>query len=77
MGIFSKAKESDPNTVPVQPLNYLMLDDKDFRCLVRGGVIHFGNLRIALKDIGWEEMSRGIALAVAGHEIYKDHIKEK
>lgn len=36
--------------VPEQPLEFIMLDQEDFTCLVRGGVLHIGNLRIALKD---------------------------
>ena len=62
--------------VPLDPVQCLMLDEKDFACLVRGGVIHAGNLRIALQDIGWELMSRKLAMAVAGHETRKDHVKQ-
>ena len=43
-------------------MEYISLDEEDFRCLVRGGVIMYD----AIADA-----QTGIA------EIYKDHIKEK
>jgi hypothetical protein len=73
MGLFTGAK----GTVPVQPLSYLMLDEKDFSCLVRGGVLHVGNLRIALKDIGFDQMNKALDSAIDGIEHYKDHIKQQ
>lgn len=61
--------------VPESPIQYLILDEKHFACLVRGGVIHASNLRIALLDTGWGLLARKIAMAIAGHEIRKDHVK--
>ena len=54
----------------------LSLDEKDFACLVRGGVIHHGSLRIYLQDIGFAEMERALDKAQAGEGTYQDHIKE-
>ena len=53
----------------------IMLDEQDFACLVRGGVIHLGNLRIALKDIGFHVMDELISKADNGVDIYKGHVK--
>ncbi len=78
MGIFTKAEnEQVIATVSNNPVSpYLMLDEKDFACLVRGGVLHVGNLRIALRDIGFDQMNHAIEKAQDGIEIYKDHVKE-
>ncbi len=54
-----------------------MLDEQDFSCLVRGGVLHVGNLRIALKDIGFDQMNKALDSAIDGIEHYKDHIKQQ
>ncbi len=55
----------------------IMLDEECFRCLVRGGVVHSGKIRIALSDIGYPTMYDAIANAQTGlTELYKDHIKE-
>ena len=54
---------------------HIMLDEKDFACLVRGGVIHFKNLRIALSDIGFEQMFKAIFEATDPKNHYKDYIK--
>lgn len=62
--------------ITLDPIQYLILDGKDFACLVRGGVIHAGNLRIALKDVGFIEMDMAIAVAASGIDHYKDHVKE-
>ena len=76
MGLFSKADDEQPSIVPAQPVfNYLKLDEKDFKCLVRGGVLHVGTLRIILSDIGYEGMLNAIDLAQLGNDIYKDHHK--
>jgi hypothetical protein len=61
--------------VPEQPLEFIMLDQEDFTCLVRGGVLHVGNLRIALKDIGFHVMDEAITKADNGIDHYKDHVK--
>ncbi len=63
-------------TRAIDVCQYLKLDEKDFRCLVRGGILHVGNLRIVLSDIGFDEMQDCIESAILGKEIYKDHIKE-
>lgn len=55
----------------------IMLDEECFRCLVRGGVVHSGKIRIALSDIGYPTMYDAIADAQTGlAEIYKDHHKD-
>lgn len=54
----------------------IMLDEECFRCLVRGGVVHSGKIRIALSDIGFDRMSKALEDAVNGQEIYKDHHKD-
>jgi len=61
--------------VPNPPLEFIMLDQEDFTCLVRGGVLHIGNLRIALKDIGFHVMDEAITKADNGIDHYKDHVK--
>ncbi len=53
-----------------------MLDEHDFTCLVRGGVLHVGELRIALRDIGFDQMDQCIDVARDGINIYKDHVKD-
>ena len=60
-------------------MEYISLDEEDFRCLVRGGVIKYvDRVSICLKDIGYTTMYDAIADAQTGiAEIYKDHIKEK
>jgi len=60
-------------------MEYISLDEEDFRCLVRGGVIKYDDrVSICLKDIGYPTMYDAIADAQTGiAEIYKDHIKEK
>lgn len=73
MGLFSGVT----GTVPSNPLTHLILDEKDFTCLVRGGVLHVGNLRIFLKDIGFDQMLNAIDKAKLGHDTYKDHAKER
>lgn len=67
MGIFGNNEETP---------RYIMLDEKDFACLVRGGVVHAGNIKIALKDIGYIQMDIAIANAEAGIDNYKDHVRE-
>ena len=54
-----------------------MLDEEDFKCLVRGGVLHIGNMKIALKDIGFDQMNKALELAMDGINIHKDHIKQQ
>jgi len=53
----------------------IMLDEECFKCLVRGGVVHSGKIRIALSDIGFDRMYDAIANAQVGFDIYKDHHK--
>ena len=54
----------------------IMLDEECFRCLVRGGVVHSGRIRIALSDIGYEAMLNAIDMATQDKDIYKDHHKD-
>jgi hypothetical protein len=55
----------------------IMLDEEDFKCLVRGGIICIkGGVKIALKDIGFDKMDEAITLADKGVDIYKDHHKD-
>lgn len=67
----------DKQTVPSNPApSYLMLDEEDFKCLVRGGVLKVGNeLNIALRDIGFEQMLNAIDKATLGEDTYKDRQK--
>lgn len=59
-------------------MEYISLDDEDFRCLVRGGVIKIGDrVSICLKDIGFDKMDEAIDMATRGLDTYKDHIKDK
>ena len=55
---------------------HIMLDEEDFKCLVRGGVLKVGDLNLALRDIGFEEMNKALELAMDGINIHKDHIKQ-
>jgi hypothetical protein len=79
MGLISKSYDEQPDTVPSQPVcNYLKLNEEDFKCLVRGGVLHVGKqLRIILSDIGYEQMLNAIDSATQGIDIYKDHLKNE
>jgi hypothetical protein len=53
----------------------IMLDEESFSCLVRGGVVHSGKIRIALSDIGFERMYEALGRVELGlEEKYKDHI---
>lgn len=54
----------------------IMLDEESFRCLVRGGVVHSGKIRIALSDIGYTAMLNAIDDATNDKDIYKDHHKD-
>lgn len=54
----------------------IMLDEECFRCLVRGGVVHSGKIRIALSDIGYVAMLNAIDDATNDKDIYKDHYKD-
>lgn len=54
---------------------HIMLDEKDFSCLVRGGILEVGDLKIALSDIGFDQMDKYIDLARDGIDIYKNHTK--
>lgn len=54
----------------------IMLDNEAFKCLVNGGVVHCGKIRIALSDIGYARMLNAIDDATQGHNNYKDYIME-
>lgn len=65
-----------PVFVPTSPtFTHIMLDEEDFKCLVRGGVVHIQNLRLALQDIGFERMLNAIDEGTDPDNHYKDHIK--
>ena len=51
----------------------IMLDEESFKCLVRGGVVHSGKIRIALSDIGFDRMYHAIKSAELKIDTYKDH----
>lgn len=54
----------------------IMLDEECFKCLVRGGVVHSGKIRIALSDIGFDRMYHAMKAAELDIDIHKDHIKD-
>lgn len=54
----------------------VLLDEECFRCLVRGGVVHSGKIRIALSDIGFKQMADALSDAIQGIDVYKDHHKK-
>ena len=56
-----------------ETLRYLMLDEEDFRCLVRGGVVEWDNIKIALRDIGFSTMYKSLEDALDGVDIGKNH----
>lgn len=66
--MFGKSKKKD---------QYISLDEQDFKCLVRGGVLHCGDIHIMLRDIGFDQMNRALELAMDGINTYKDHIKQQ
>jgi hypothetical protein len=72
-----RTMKADPQAVPSNPApQYLMLDEEDFKCLVRGGVLKVGNeLNIALRDIGFCQMDEAIDSASRGVDTYKDRQK--
>lgn len=51
----------------------IMLDEECFKCLVRGGVVHSGQIRIALSDIGFDRMYDAIESAERKIDTYVDH----
>lgn len=70
-------KVSERITPNAEGTQYVMLDEKDFKCLVGGGVLGVGvNLKIALRDIGFDEMFRSINLATSEESQYQDRQKE-
>jgi len=55
-------------------MKYISLDEEDFNCLVRGGIITVDkDLKICLKDIGFHCMAFAIEKASKGIDIRKDH----
>lgn len=44
----------------------IMLDEEAFKCLVSGGVVLSGQIRIALSDIGYQRMLNAIDEAMNG-----------
>lgn len=67
---------SEPFSIQDYDTKGIMLDEESFRCLVRGGVVYSGKIRIALSDIGYEAMLNAIDDATQGKDIYKDHHKD-
>lgn len=54
----------------------IILDEQDFKCLVRGGILYVGTQQIALQDVGFDRMEFAIQLARMGEDTGTDHIKE-
>lgn len=52
----------------------IRLDEESFKCLVGGGVVHCGNTRIALADIGYQTMLDAIDHSMEFYNQYNDHI---
>lgn len=54
---------------------HIKLDENDFACLVRGGVLTIPELdaKIILADIGFMEMGRALDSAIEGIDTYKEH----
>jgi hypothetical protein len=58
-------------------MEYISLDQDDFNCLARGGVIKFGDrVSICLKDIGFNQMYEAIEKAEKGIDTYTGHEHE-
>lgn len=55
----------------------IMLDEECFKCLVRGGIVHVGKIRIALADIGFYRMYQALESAERKIDTYKDHYKDQ
>ena len=53
----------------------ILLDHEDFKCLVRGGILTAGIVRLALQDIGFDYMDEALSLAEQKIDIYKDRTK--
>ncbi len=52
---------------------YISLDEEDFKCLVRGGILTIENdFIISLKDIGFIKMQEALDSAMDGNDIYKE-----
>lgn len=47
------------NKITEEP-EIILLDDNSFACLVSGGLVHVGKIRIALKNITYETMLEAI-----------------
>lgn len=56
--------------------NNILLDAEDFNCLIRGGILTIGNIRIALSDIGFDMMFHIIETAILDKKFYKIRKKE-
>ena len=60
---------------------YVSLDEDDFNCLVRGGVLKIAYVdkrqvvQVCLKDIGFDRMDKAIDSAKRGNNIRQDHHK--
>jgi hypothetical protein len=57
---------------------YIKLDEEDFKCLVRGGVLKIGdNIEMILADIGFDQMHYSLNLAEKGIKHYVGHTKDE
>lgn len=63
---------------------FISLDEEDFRCIVRGGVLTIkvkndvyggSSIKIILKDIGFRRMCEAVEYATQGVDFRKDHEK--
>lgn len=69
-------------TVKDDEISPIRLDEEDFRCLTRGGILMIKNkknnklINVILSDIGFDRMAKALALAKAHHEIYRNHIRD-
>ena len=65
--------------IKVENIKYVSLDEEDFRCLVRGGILKVDkgkySIHIILKDIGFGRMDKAIHDADMGIDIRKNHEK--
>lgn len=59
-------------------MNNIMLNEEDFKCLVRGGVLRVNeNINLALQDIGFLRMYEAIGKAEECIDIFKPRDKEE
>jgi hypothetical protein len=55
----------------------IMLDEEDFKCLIRGGVLTVNSyLKLALEDFGFYNMDNAMRSVRAGNDIGKPRDRE-